>query len=183
MSHYNLLVTKTNTVSVEQQLRPFEEQKWDWYAIGRRWRGYFTLKPGTTGALGERGAFGNERRHDADVALAKDIDWEAMREARREQAGACWEEFQAAESEGERLVLSLQYGVEQGDAREDFIKRLGSVATFAVLHEGVWHERGEIGWWGVVHNPQPPEVWQTQFSEIVQQLQPEDEMTVVDCHV
>lgn len=114
------------------------DSKWDWYSIGGRWTGYFKLKDGTEGALGESGVFGNEPENDADVARVKDIDWERMEQP---------------------------------------------VATFAVLHDGEWHERGDMGWWGMVTDEKDADDWNKQFDALVASLNPDDEVTIVDCHI
>ncbi len=112
--------------------------KWDWYKVGGRWTGYFKLKKGATGRLGEPGVGGNKPEYDADIALAKDIDWKNMEQP---------------------------------------------TSTFAVLHNGEWYEKGEMGWWAMVSNEKSPEDWQAQFDKIISSLDPEDEVTVVDAHI
>lgn len=55
--------------------------RWDWYLLGGRWTGYFDLKPGATGAIGEPGVM-TPRAHGGrvDQAHKGDIDWGTMRE-------------------------------------------------------------------------------------------------------
>ena len=58
MSHFSLLVIGDNP---EEAIRPFihdadnprDETRIDWYRIGGRWSGFFKLKPGRHGVLGE----------------------------------------------------------------------------------------------------------------------------------
>lgn len=65
-------------------------KKWDWYQIGGRWSGFLKLKPGSTGAQGERSWTNRDEPQDntrADIAAKGDIDFDAMRdEAGREAA-------------------------------------------------------------------------------------------------
>lgn len=50
--------------------------RWDWWVIGGRWTGYFDLKEGKTGELGQPGAFGNAPREGGvDIARKGDIDF------------------------------------------------------------------------------------------------------------
>jgi hypothetical protein len=113
------------------------DSKWDWYSVGGRWAGYFKLKPGATGELGEPGVFDNKPEHDADIATVEDIDWANMEHP----------------------------------------------TTYAVLHDGVWHQHGEMGWFGMASNEKPKDAWQAEFDAIIKGLDPEDEVTVVDCHI
>lgn len=209
MSHFTVLVTKTNKVSTEEQLAPFDEDleaepyknedgetttynpnsKWDWYQIGGRWSGYFKLKPGTDGKKGEHRA----KQLDptipdlpddvADIAKVKDINWEGMNAAKLEKATKNWSEYEAKIAAGEKVDPYWDYGIEKDDTKEQYIKRKSSIATFAVVHNGEWYERGEMGWWGIVSNEKSTEEWETKFDSIIQSLDTEDEVTVVDCHI
>lgn len=70
-------------------------------------------------------------------------------------------------------------------SREDYIKRAenGALATFAVLKDGKWFERGEMGWWGVVSDEKDKDTWYTEFAKLLRSL-PEDTMiSVYDCHI
>jgi hypothetical protein len=56
-------------------------KKWDWYQIGGRWTGYFKLKQGAHGVVGEPGLMTSPANPGyADQAQKCDIDFEAMRE-------------------------------------------------------------------------------------------------------
>jgi len=61
--------------------------KWDWYELGGRWTGYFKLKEGAKGKLGEPGLMTEKAKVGyADLALKKDIDFDFMRKVAEEQA-------------------------------------------------------------------------------------------------
>lgn len=102
MSHFSVLVIGDD---VEGQLAPFNENrettkeaKWDWYSIGGRWGGYFTLKPGRTGRLGDPSTFdridGDKRDHSkVDQARKGDIDLEAMRAESKRKAEQQYDHF------------------------------------------------------------------------------------------
>jgi hypothetical protein len=66
--------------------------KWDWYVVGGRWTGYFTLKEGTNGDLGRPGTFGNQAKpRTADVIRKQDIDIEKMRNDAQLEAETAWD--------------------------------------------------------------------------------------------
>jgi hypothetical protein len=159
------------------------DSKWDWFEVGGRWCGYLKLKPGATGELGLPGAGDNEPRYDADIAKAGDIDWEAMRAYAHKQAAAAWQKYQTTLASGEPCNPYVDYGVRPDDTRETYIARHGSAATYAVLHDGEWHAVGQMGWWGFSHDEQAPAAWGAEFEHIVSGLDPDDEVTVVDCHI
>jgi len=92
MSHYTVMVHLTqprltrHSGSVEaalaEMLAPYDENadaptaaKWDWYAIGGRWLGFFAVKPGTTLRLGSPGTFNNQPTPgQADIVYRRDLD-------------------------------------------------------------------------------------------------------------
>lgn len=65
--------------------------KWDWYQIGGRWTGFFELKDGGQGALGDASW---ARKGDpaevgtVDIVRKGDVDWELMRSKARAGAEA-----------------------------------------------------------------------------------------------
>jgi hypothetical protein len=72
------------------------DAKWDWYQIGGRWTGYFKLKPGKKGKLGEPGIMTAEAQKGyADQALKRDIDLQGMRDDAGYAADKRWHEIHA----------------------------------------------------------------------------------------
>jgi hypothetical protein len=69
--------------------------------------------------------------------------------------------------------------------RDQYIQRAREQALtlFAVVKDGKWYERGEMGWWGVVHDEKDRAEWNRQFSELIDGLPDDTLMTVVDCHI
>lgn len=74
----------------------------DWYVLGGRWSGWFRLREGAAGRLGERGV-GDPRPDEhptlvgrADSALLRDVDVEGMRAEAAATAGARWDAWHAA---------------------------------------------------------------------------------------
>lgn len=70
--------------------------RWDWYAIGGRWTGFFPLRDPRTATLGERGAFGNPPRPwYGDVCRLSEIDTDAMAREARDGFEKWWLAFEA----------------------------------------------------------------------------------------
>lgn len=59
----------------------------------------------------------------------------------------------------------------------------GAVATFAVLKDGTWYERGKMGWFGFVGNEKEPDTWRQQFTQLIDSLDDDDWLAVVDVHI
>jgi len=165
------------------------QQKWDWYVIGGRWSGFFILKNGAKGKLGESGFSDrkkeNENFNRADQALKKDIDWDAMRQDQVNKAKKIWQEI-IVEKKGNLPpeMISFIYGINPDDTLEKFIeKRDKFPSTFAVLKDGKWYEKGEMGWWGITTNEKPEDQWNTEFQKLIEDLPDDTLLTIVDCHI
>lgn len=67
--------------------------------------------------------------------------------------------------------------------KEKFIMRRinSSFTTFAFLNNGVWSERGSMGWWGCVSDEQDD--WETEFCRMFSMIPDNTRITIVDCHI
>lgn len=143
------------------------DAKWDWYQIGGRWAGFFVAKAGRDGTDG------------VDAIKVKDIDWAAMEQVEKDRRAKRYDE-EMAKPEADRFIWEP---VARTQTRDEYINASVSNSTFAVLHEDVWYEQGEMGWWGIVSNEVDRDEWDIQFRNLVDSLDPDSEVTVVDCHI
>lgn len=154
--------------------------KWDWYQLGGRWSGFFILKKGKKGKLG------NHRLKEFDPSVADlppdradqarkgDIDFVAMRKELADQAEKWWKEFKSGKG---------FWDDKKDSTKKEFISKHSKVATFAVLKDGVWYEQGEMGWWGVVRDEKDPDKWQGEFDKLINGLPDNTLLSVVDVHI
>ncbi len=56
-------------------------------------------------------------------------------------------------------------------------------STFAVVKDGDWYARGDMGWWGVTSNESLEQEWNDKYHQLIKSLSPETWLTVVDCHI
>ncbi len=139
--------------------------KYDWYVIGGRWSGYFAKKPDMNGMLGMPGVFGNEPRDDyVDIIRAGDIDWKRMELDDIAENSEYFDE-QMALPENERFRFDRIY--KDGMTKEEYVNKNIPKTTFAVLHDGVWYERGQMGWFASVQDEKPAEDWEACFNNII----------------
>jgi hypothetical protein len=70
-------------------------------------------------------------------------------------------------------------------SRAEYIEneRNQAVTTFAVVKDGQWYAKGDMGWWGVVHDPVDQLEWNRRFWELLRDLPDDTQLTVVDCHI
>lgn len=164
------------------------QQKWDWYSVGGRWSGYFTLKNGAEGSLGEPGIYGreeeNEKPNKADQAKKGDIDWQAMKDEKLVRARKTWEEVQSKEDQIPSQMKYLTYGITDDDTLDTYLKRIDKFpTTYAVVKDGKWYEKGEMGWWGISTNEKSDSEWDTEFKKLIDDLPDDTLLTIVDCHI
>jgi hypothetical protein len=55
--------------------------------------------------------------------------------------------------------------------------------TFAVIKDGKWYERGEMGWWGIVTDEKSREEWDRHFLELIHDTPDDKWFSIVDCHI
>jgi hypothetical protein len=75
--------------------------------------------------------------------------------------------------------------MKMAETRGDYVEqaRRSRVVTFAVLYNGNWYQRGEMGWWGMVANEKDKNEWENQFYELLESLPEDTLLSVYDCHI
>lgn len=70
-------------------------------------------------------------------------------------------------------------------SKEAFVedRRNSAVATFAVVKDGVWYEKGKMGWWGMVADEEDQNVWNTKVNELINSVDDETLISIYDCHI
>jgi hypothetical protein len=58
-----------------------------------------------------------------------------------------------------------------------------ALQTFAVVKEGQWYERGEMGWWACISNEKEADVWAKEFDSLLSSLPPDTLISIYDCHI
>lgn len=166
------------------------DSKWDWYEVGGRWDGSLILKEGGS----------------TDEDYAGQIDWDAMfrlSPERREYLSAFWDEYvlgklpagmldRSAKEVDDYLegrfgfiMYKREYYLERYEDKEEYLRRMGTWTTYAVLDENGWHAPGEMGWFGCSdETAEAQRDWEENFrARFVDTLDPEDTVVIVDCHI
>ncbi len=61
--------------------------------------------------------------------------------------------------------------------------RQRGISTFAIIKDGKWFEKGQMGWWGLVHDEMEQDVWHNQFELMLHTLPDDTLLSVYDCHI
>lgn len=172
------------------------QAKWDWYQLGGRWSDYFTLKPNGQGNRGKK-SWTNEnvpsKANHADQALKSDIDFDAMADEKFEDLSNTYDEFEKEVEEKGYDPGSgyFGYGIENTGDRENpvaetraqYLKRCAGVSAHAVLKDGEWYEKGEMGWFGCVSDEKAPDSWKDEFNNLIDGLPDDTLLSLYDCHI
>ena len=69
--------------------------------------------------------------------------------------------------------------------REEYAQRAAdnAIATFALVKDYTWYEKGKMGWWASVSDEKDEEQWLHQFNTMFDGLSDDTLITVVDCHI
>ena len=161
------------------------KSKWDWYSIGGRWSGFFKAKdnPKYPGDLyiGRPGAFDNKPPEEyVDSIRLCDIDFEGMKLDQISNAKNNWKEAQQKILEGDKTVYFM-YGISQDETEESYIEKHSKFTSYALLKEGVWYAKGEMGWFGMSNDEK--ENWSEELDKLIKSLPEDTLLTMVDCHI
>jgi len=58
-----------------------------------------------------------------------------------------------------------------------------ALVPFAIVKDGKWFAKGDMGWWGAVSDERVQEEWNEEVSRLYDDLPPDTLLTLVDCHI
>lgn len=70
-------------------------------------------------------------------------------------------------------------------SRAEFVEhaRRHAISTYAVLKDGQWYQRGDMGWFGMSSNEKPEDDWDKEFEALLNSLPDDTMLSIVDCHI
>ena len=177
--------------------------KWDWYEVGGRWAGMLKLKENATADQSLNFSHGWEEadklavmsQNVADQARKSEIDWSRMNGDAEafEEHSRFWEiiiEDDEPKNEDETDMVKWnmfksEYFTKKFKNKETYIKCQMNFSTYAILIDGEWMGKGEMGWWGMSDEDFDEAVeWESNFyNRFIKDLPEDTLITVVDCHI
>ena len=123
----------------------------------------------------------------------KDWDWDKRRKFYHGQEGMVhWKEVTQTKAEKlkdvDEELRRFYIWADLSDyqlSKEDYIQDAGNgcLSSYAVIKEGKWYERGEMGWWGVASNEKSKNVWNEEFAKLIEDLPENTLLSIYDCHI
>jgi len=154
--------------------------KWNCANLGGSYSGYFKLKPGMLRT--QCFIIHSAKSGTADRAFKMNIDFDAMYEEKLEEAINLYEELKKNSEKNENKSYH-SYIEEKLDGREVFLDKHASISTFAVVKDGKWYEKGEMGWWKFVSNEKEPKDWNKEFKNLLDEIPDDTMLSIYDCQI
>lgn len=114
-----------------------------------------------------------------DQTYKKDVDFETMEKERELKVRGNWHDAQK-EKPNQR---AFYYGIKENDIEESYVERNKRFSTFAVVKDGEWYERGDMGWWGCVTDEKEPGRWEEEFNKLLNSVSDDTLLSMYDCHI
>lgn len=69
--------------------------------------------------------------------------------------------------------------------REQYVRRAenGVAVPFALLMDGKWYEKGDMGWWGMVSDEKDDDTWNEEYRRLIESLPVDTILSAYDCHI
>lgn len=174
-------------------------KKWDHWTIGGRWSGHLVSKKG------ERVDIALKSDVDFDLMKKLYLDevmplFKEAKEALNGETFTTWKQLLEIEMPPEErrekyrnqpAIKKLRetfnnpflnfdkYMLSEDDFKTEH--EFQAISTFAILHDGKWHGKGDMGWWGVVLDEN--DNWREIFTDTLSKIQEDYTLVVVDCHI
>jgi hypothetical protein len=77
------------------------------------------------------------------------------------------------------------YCLDKENPEETYVQQCidSAFATFAVIKDGKWYERGSMGWWGAVSDEKELDDWNKQVRNLIQEVSDDTLISIYDCHI
>lgn len=142
------------------------EARWDWWSVGGRWKGWLKTKDGKS----------------VDSCYLKDIDFDKIREEEiKNMLKARKQELEYAKQYNREPMM---WGFDKFPTEEEIKNQYKKpLSPYAILHEGDWISKGDMGWFGMSNDKYTDEDWDKYFYDFIGQLPGDTKITIVDCHI
>ena len=88
------------------------------------------------------------------------------------------------ENEDRKFMVWVDYE-DYAMTKDQYVEKAmdNSFQVFAFIKDGIWHERGELGWFGTVSDEKDKDVWSKEFTNMIKSLPGDTLVTMVDYHI
>lgn len=149
--------------------------KWDWWQVGGRYSNWFKTKGGqfvNYGQIGELDLTLDQKKYQRALRF-----WEINVEGAPLQPGESKDDFVN--------YYRPEYYLNQYGTKEEYATSQADVVPWAFVNfEGVWCEKGKMGWWAANDDTKDSRAaFREAFHKALQDAAPTDYIVLVDCHI
>ena len=150
-------------------MKPIQDKGIGWNEALAIWQAYVDAQPEDHAAfMAQRGdKDGLVAYHQWIDAL---VDDHPVKIFTRGDLGDCWGHWGASIPNTERDPLA-------------WIEEAPALSCWAVLKDGVWSEKGSMGWFGMADEKRDPAEWEAEVTKLVTDLPDDHWIVMVDCHI
>lgn len=176
--------------------------KWDWWSTGGRWSNTLISKDGKScddevksnidfSAMKKRSVDNHLPTYDDIHQKLKGESWLSWKHV-RDDMDLSIEDARKTYHDQDAIKLirkmndSLFFDADQFlMSRDEYIsqKEFEGISCFAILHDGNWIQKGDMGWWGCVSGEKNPQEWSEIYQEAINKIPDDYTLVVVDCHI
>lgn len=201
-----LTADRSDVVEIIRRSNP--NKKWDWWVVGGRWSNMLLLTDGRSVNSAPKRLVDWATIRDTDAREAGELydkihqivqgrtyeHWDAVLarygKDQIEEARSFYHQqdvIRAMNTEHARETIGWVHDFDQWMRPRDVVvteaAESAGVTHAVITKDGTWHERGEMGWFAMVHDEKPTATWEAEFGEMIDALDDTDLLTIVDCHI
>lgn len=108
-----------------------------------------------------------------------------------EKNGRLWDYIQHNVTPGDYELMGLLFGYWDGlgeshmafDNIEDWIQAAPGLSSYAMMIDGKWIAKGDMGWFGMSSDNMTAAEWRDVIAKAIDELPDDHELVLVDCHI
>lgn len=181
-------------------------KKWDWYQLGGRWSGFFLRQDGMrvdsikksdidfAGMLADK-AIKAKRDYEEFASAISGHEFPRTWTSIREEFGTGNIDAARDAYHAQPAIKALNdHGIDRlfgcaveyfGHDEQSFVtsQSNASLSAYAIIHEGIWIAKGEMGWFGMSDDDVTQDEWNEKVSELLSSLPDDAMLSLYDCHI
>lgn len=175
--------------------------KWDWWVIGGRYAGSMSDNNGNTDndylpkkdvnfSIYEKELYNNlAEKYDKLVSIVNNRKFPHFMDLKEQyevdKAREIYNSHDVIKEVENSDILNFFEKLEDvlSYDKETYLKNKAINVPYAIVYDGKWYERGELGWWGFSNNEQSLFEWKIEFEKIWSKIPDNYWVTLIDYHI
>jgi len=196
---YNASYCNDNQLKFYDKTNP--NAKWDWWEVGGRFTGLMSDNNGNTDndclpkkdvnfSIYEKKLYDElSEKYDKLVSIVNNREFPHFMDLKEqyglEKAREIYNSNDVIKEVENSDILDFFEKLEDilSYDKETYLKNKAINVPYAIVYDGKWYERGELGWWGISKNEQTLFDWKIEFDKIWNSIPDDYWVTLIDYHI